>query len=97
MTKGWTKEQHDLIKNIILKYFPYIEIIVFGSRLHGNFKEKSNLYLYLKDVSPLDLSQWSKCEEEISHTDIPYKVDLSDWHRMGEDFQQIIKRTGKEF
>lgn len=97
MNIGWTPEQEKELKRIIFKYFPHIKILVFGSRSNGKFRPTSDLDLCLRGKSPLDLSQWSKCEEEISSTDIPFKIDLSDWHRMSAEFQEIVTEKGREF
>lgn len=97
MISGYTSEQKTIILDIIKKYFPNAQVFVFGSRANNAFKSTSDLDLCLKDKSTLDLSLWAKLEDELSQTNIPFKIDLVDWHRVSEEFQGIIAKGEKEF
>lgn len=93
----YTEEQKKFLLNTIHKYFPDCEVSVFGSRADNTFKATSDLDLCLKNSMILDLSKWAKLEEEISHSDIPFKVDLVDWFRVSPEFQKIILEKQKKF
>ncbi len=96
MSQGWTAIDANLIKSIITKHFPHARVLVFGSRLKGNFKETSDLDLCLKADKPLDLAAWTLLEEELSQTDIPFKVDLCDWFRIAEEFREHVQQSSIE-
>ncbi|MBF0312279.1 MAG: nucleotidyltransferase domain-containing protein [Oligoflexia bacterium] len=81
------------IINTIKKYFPSAKIMAFGSRIRSDHKKFSDLDLCLNDSIPLPLAKWCKLEEEFSNSNLLYKVDLCDWHRISKDFQQIIAQT----
>jgi predicted nucleotidyltransferase len=97
MKVPYQKEHQKIIVDLINKYFPGCEISIFGSRADNTFKETSDLDLCLKSSKHLDLANWAKLEEEIAQTDIPFKVDLVDWHRVSPEFQKIISSKKKNF
>lgn len=92
MKNGFTSEQANFLVLEVKKYFPEAEIIVFGSRLNGNFTETSDLDICLKSEKPLELSSWAKLESNVAQSDLPFKVDFVDWMRITSDFQKIISK-----
>ncbi|MBI2604676.1 MAG: nucleotidyltransferase domain-containing protein [Deltaproteobacteria bacterium] len=95
MIAGLSEEQRKFLLRTIHGYFPDAEILVFGSRLTGKNKPASDLDLCLKSASALELAKWGRLEEEISGSDIPFKVDLVDWHRISEEFRGIIVSSSR--
>ena len=93
MIPGLTQDQQNQIKEMIHRYFPDAEILVFGSRLNGTHKPASDLDLCIRSHSLLPVAEWSKLSAELSDSDLPFKVDLLDWHRIAEDFQRIISEN----
>ena len=89
--------QKQIILEIINKYCPDTEVLIFGSRLKGNFKPTSDLDLCIKGIKPIELSTWSRLEEELSKTDIPFKIDLVDWFRVSDEFKKIIETESQKF
>lgn len=92
---AWTNEDLAFIKNSILRFFPHSEIIFFGSRTKGTHQIGSDLDVCIRDSSPLSLSEWAKLDEVFSNSDLPYKVDISDWNRISTEFQKVIQTTGR--
>jgi len=92
--KGLTNEQKDFIKIKIYQYFSTSEIYFFGSRVNDKYKPTSDIDICIKDVKALDLGKWGKLADDFSSSDLPFKVDLVDWHRIKADFQQVILKTG---
>jgi predicted nucleotidyltransferase len=83
--------QEKVILTIIKKHFPKSKILLFGSRVRGDHKQYSDLDICLDDQGqPLPLAKLSMLEEELSQTEIPFKIDIVDWNRITSDFQQII-------
>ena len=72
------------------KFFPSAKIMVFGSRAIGKEKKYSDLDICLDIGMPMPLSDWSLLDEAFSNSDLLYKIDISDWHRITDDFKQII-------
>ena len=79
--------KHLAIVQAILKKYPY-SFYVFGSRVKGTSHKFSDLdLLYFEEIPPKVLSQ---LEEEFEESDLPFKVDLVNYHRCDEDFKQCI-------
>lgn len=62
----------------------------FGSRVQGANQEYSDLDILIKSPRPLTFQQISKLEEAFSSSDLPFKVDLVDWHTISNDFRDKI-------
>jgi len=85
---------HDLevVKQILRRYFPGAEARVFGSRAGGNAKPYSDLDIVIVGAAKLDARALAGAKEEFEESDIPFRVDVLDWHRISEEFRQIIAR-----
>jgi len=84
------------LRSVFANYPEIEKIILYGSRAKGNFKPGSDIDLTL--VAPLlNLTAFLKIENEIDDLLLPYKVDLSLFHKL-EDQELIdhINRVGKE-
>lgn len=83
----------NFISEQIRRYFSGARILFFGSRMRGDHKQYSDLDLCVDAGQALDLATLSKLEESLSQSDLKYKVDISDWQRMTDDFREhILKR-----
>ncbi len=80
----------DFIKNIIKLHFPKAKILAFGSRVTGTPKKYSDIDLCLNNQEPLELSQLAFLKEALEESDLPYIVDISDYHRITDDFRKNI-------
>ncbi len=94
MTAGISVTDSTFITSLIKKYFPLGEIIVFGSRANGTNRTDSDLDVCIRDLKALPLAEWQKLSQEFIDSDLPYKVDLCDWHRLSQNFQKVISSTG---
>jgi predicted nucleotidyltransferase len=72
------------------------EVIIYGSRAKGNFKEGSDIDITLKgNISKEDLNKlWHKLDDSF----IPYKFDISVYKELkSESLIEHIQRVGKTF
>lgn len=72
------------------------EVIIYGSRAKGNFKEGSDIDITLKgNISKEDLNKlWHKLDDSF----IPYKFDISVYKDLkSESLIEHIQRVGKTF
>lgn len=72
------------------------EVIIYGSRAKGNYREGSDIDITLKgNVSQEDDSKlWHELEESY----IPYLFDISIYNNLGsESLKEHIDRVGKTF
>ncbi len=81
------KKHADIIYAILNKY-PYT-FYAFGSRVKGTQKKFSDLDLCYKEIIPSVVM--ARLEEEFEESNLPFKVDIVDWNRCTEEFQQKIK------
>lgn len=82
---------------MINEFLPNTKIYAFGSRVNNTAQKYSDLDLALDVGEPIGLLILSNLEESFSESDIPYKVDLVDFQRVTEEFQNIILTTGEQW
>jgi type I restriction enzyme S subunit len=63
---------------------------VFGSRATGRARRYSDLDLAIDAGRPLTLDEIAGLAEAFSDSDLPYKVDVVDWHSIEDRWRQII-------
>ena len=83
----------------VFKEFPQIEeVVIFGSRAIGNFKEASDIDLALKG-KPIDLSLIAKIKGRLEEeTPLPYFFDIVDFNSIeNQEFLDHIRQYGKVF
>ena len=85
------------LKSVFSKHTEIEKVLIYGSRVKGNFRVGSDIDLTL--IAPsLNLSDLLKIENEIEDLMLPYKVDLSLFHLIeNSDVVEHIKRVGVEF
>ncbi len=77
----------NIIKEIINQY-PY-DFLVFGSRVKNSAHKFSDLDLCIMEDLPSNII--FKIEEDFRESDLPFKVELLEWHKISEDFRRSIK------
>mgnify|MGYP000529987246 FL=1 len=68
-----------------------IKIYAFGSRAKGTARKHSDLDLLLKAESPIPLQTLYSLQEDFEESDIPYRIDISDWNKISDEFKQCIE------
>lgn len=69
---------------------------VFGSRAAGRARPLSDLDLAIDAGRPLTLDEIAALNEAFSDSDLPYKVDIVDWHGIDACFRQSILGERRE-
>lgn len=69
---------------------PDAKIWVFGSRATGRARLYSDLDLALDAGRRLTLDELARLAEAFSESDLPYKVDLIDWHAIDDRFRRLV-------
>ena len=83
------------LKNELLKSFPEVELILFGSRAKGNFKKGSDIDIAVKGGRELTHREERKLKERIEELSGLYSVDIVFWEKLDMDFKENLKNTGK--
>jgi predicted nucleotidyltransferase len=80
-----------LVLNILRANLPQsIKTWVFGSRATGRARRYSDLDLAIEAGRRLTLDETARLAEAFSDSDLPYRVDLVDWHDIDDRWRQII-------
>ncbi len=65
-------------------------IYIFGSRSNNTAFDTSDLDLLIKDSEKLPLETYYALKDAFEYSDLPFRVDLLDWHRLSKDFQNTL-------
>jgi predicted nucleotidyltransferase len=82
------------IAKIIFKYLDpkKNKVMIFGSRALQKNRPYSDVDICLKASKPVPFSVLSQLSEELEDSDIPYRVDLVDFHSMSFQFKQVAMK-----
>ena len=84
-------EHRRLVLSILRANLPQTtKVWVFGSRATGRARRYSDLDLAIDAGRPLTLDEIAGLTEAFSDSDLPYKVDLVDWHNIDGRWRQTI-------
>lgn len=80
----------NIVKEIILKRVPLQDysVFLFGSRAVGNHHQMSDIDVGVWGDQPLDIMLKRDLEEELEECIVPFKIDLIDFHTVGEEFKK---------
>ncbi len=79
------------VKRLLGQHAPGVEVWAFGSRVSGRAKNHSDLDLVLINDEPLDWRTIEKLKDAFSESNLPFMVDVVDWHAMSAPFRKIIE------
>src|SRR5258708_4134182 len=84
-------EHRRLVLDLLAEQLPVsAQVWVFGSRATGRARRYSDLDLAIDAGRPLSLDETAILREAFEDSDLPYKVDLVDWHAISGSFREII-------
>ncbi|MCP4361561.1 MAG: nucleotidyltransferase domain-containing protein [Chloroflexi bacterium] len=87
-----TPQELAAVQRLIGDYFPNVEARLFGSRYRGTAKPYSDLDIVLVGKEKLDWLQVSQLREAFAESDLPWRVDVLDWHAISSQFQRVIEQ-----
>jgi uncharacterized protein len=95
MTRPWhidlPADHRRLVLDILRAHLPRrTKTWVFGSRVTGRARRYSDLDLAIDAGRRLTLDEIAQLAEAFGDSDLPYKVDLVDWHDIDDRWRQII-------
>jgi len=91
-----TGDERTIILGILDRLVPECEVRVFGSRRNGPHKPWSDLDLVVAGDIAQELSRMGELQEAFAESDLPYRVDVLDWHAIPQRFRDNILRGGYE-
>ena len=85
-----TPAQLALVQRLLAAHVPGATVKAFGSRVSGHAKPYSDLDLAICGSAVLSLAVMSRLQEDFQESDLPFRVDLVDWHQITPEFRAII-------
>ena len=85
----------DKVRAILGAYVPQCEVRAFGSRVNGIAKNYSDLDLAVVGSRPLSDDTLRRLKEAFEESDLPFRVDVLDWHATSPEFQKVIERQSE--
>ena len=80
-----------LVLDILRSHLPRsTQAWVFGSRATGRARRYSDLDLAIDAGRRLTLDETARLSEAFSDSDLPYRVDLVDWHDIEDGWRQRV-------
>jgi predicted nucleotidyltransferase len=80
------------VRAILGKHVPQCEVRAFGSRVTCNAKGYSDLDLAVVAPGKLSDDTLRHLKEAFEESDLPFRVDILDWHATSPDFQKVIEK-----
>jgi predicted nucleotidyltransferase len=62
----------------------------FGSRCNGKAQKSSNLDLAIVENEKIDSKLLIDIKDAFEESDLPYQIDVLDWHSVSNNFRKII-------
>ena len=85
-----TPPQLQIIKEIFKRLAPDCEVRVFGSRFKQTAKRYSDFDLVIMGNGKLPFKKLAALRIAFEESDLPYRVDVLDWHSISPEFQKVI-------
>ena len=79
-----------VIKKILSKHVPGLEVRVFGSRVNGGAKPYSDLDLAIVGKDKIPQEVFIELKYAFHESSLSFRIDVLDWHRISPEFQKII-------
>lgn len=90
------KAEIEYVINTIKHFIPGAKLVLFGSRANDTNKPFSDIDVAIKGYDDFPLGTFALLNEEFALGDLPYKVDITDYANVSDEFQKIIDATGIE-
>ncbi len=85
-------EHLKIVKKILANHVPEAEVLVFGSRVTRTIKYYSDLDLAIVADHKLDIRTLALLKLDFEESDLPFRVDILDWHAASGEFQKVIEK-----
>ena len=82
----------ETVTRILAVHVPDCEVRAFGSRVTWTAKDYSDLDLVVVGKRALDLNALRRLKEAFEESDLPFRVDVLDWHAISSAFRKVIEK-----
>lgn len=81
----------ETVQRILDEHVPECEVRAFGSRAKWNAEDYSDLDLAVVSDQPLDWRILSQLKMDFEESDLPFRVDVLDWHDISDEFRAMVE------
>ena len=81
------------VRSLLSQHVPEYEVRVFGSRINGTAKSYSDLDIVLVGPTKIEQSRLNRLEEAFEYSELPFRVEVLDWHAISDSFRQVINNS----
>ncbi len=85
----------ELIKNALKLHVPDRQVVAFGSRVKWTARDTSDLDICVMGEEKIPFETLAALRDELSNSNLPYKVDVVDWASIKSDFRKIIEQRNE--
>jgi len=89
--KGVTENEEKIIKSVLEPYKDKYNFYYYGSRVKGNFRFLSDLDIMVKGIEFANLSDINDIKDKFDKSNLPYVVNIADYHNLDEKFYKLIE------
>jgi predicted nucleotidyltransferase len=86
------QEYKDKITKLLVALFPHAKIYLFGSRATGTNSPFSDIDIAIDAGKQLPITDIDEANSIMASLNIPYKVDIVDFHHISSTMQEIITK-----
>lgn len=90
-----SQDHLEVIKKILKKHIPDCEVRVFGSRINKKTKPYSDLDIAVMGSKKLSRRILYSLKDAFAESDIPFRVDVLDWHAISKEFKHVVDKDYK--
>ena len=82
----------ETVTRILAGQVPECEVRAFGSRVTWTAKDYSDLDLVVVGERALEPDALRRLKEAFEESDLPFRVEVLDWHAISPAFQKVIEK-----
>lgn len=98
MNFGLSEKSYRILFDIIRKYIVSGSVVVYGSRAKGDFTDRSDIDIAIRDCSEINDAVVSRMTDEINESDFPYLADIRIYDEIkNNSLKEHIDRAGIVF
>ncbi len=89
-----SEEEKMIVTEILKKQLPSdVSVWAYGSRLRHDNRPGSDLDLIIIQQQPMTLKTMTELQDAFSESQLHFKVEFEDWHRLTTTFKKIIEQN----
>jgi len=98
VNSGLGKKNELILSGIMSKYIRSGSVLIYGSRAKGDFTERSDVDIAIKDCPEIDDRLVAEMTDEIDESDFPYLADIQIYENIKNNkLRNHIDRAGIVF